>query len=518
MKDLQKYFNFTLTDEQQELLEQLLHFIQSDGKVFILKGFAGTGKTSIIHGLVRYFGEKHQPFVLMASTGRAAKVLMEKARFPASTVHSSIYALDISELSGKNKDEEPAYRLSFKLKSPNYNKNVIYFIDESSMLTNHLQKGVSIAFGTGRLLDDLFKYVGGAKVVFIGDPAQLPPVNSKFSATLSKTYLQSTFDFQVEEFELTRVMRYKKNSGMYFNTNTLRKIIVSGRFPPLSLKVHDFDDMEVYYHENEMVKKYYETIKKLGIDSAVYITLSNKLAANVNRKVRNHLWGHDNLTLLKPGEVLMVARNNYLFGLNNGDLITVESVDEKIVEKAGLEFKKITIRVADPDPEKGIIIKQVLINTNLLTLDARDLSAEQDMELLKNYFARMRKIALEIYEILLAYGNTEERRKELNRKIKSNQINLNVDDILEKEPSKNALIRSIAYNNMQTDPFLNALRVKYGYAITCHKAQGSEWPHVFIHLEKSMFYLDKENQYRWVYTALSRAEKKIHILNNICLY
>jgi superfamily I DNA/RNA helicase len=214
----------------------------------------------------------------------------------------------------------------------------------------------------------------------------------------------------------------------------------------------------------------------------------------------------------------MVARNNYLYNLSNGDLITVDSVEDKIMRMAGLEFKHLNIRVTDPDPEKGMIIKRVLINTNLLDMDARDLSAEQDMELLKNYFARMRQVALEIYDILNSVSDLDTRRKQLASRLKKNNLRMNMEDLLEDHRSKKELIRSVAYENMQTDPYLNALRVKYGYAITCHKAQGSEWPHVFVHLEKSMFYLDKENQHRWAYTALSRAEKKIHILNNICLY
>ncbi len=518
MKNPEKYFTFTLTGEQQELVSRLLEFVESDKKVFIIRGYAGTGKTSIMHGLVKYFGEKRRPFVLMASTGRAAKVMAEKARFSAGTVHGTIYALHIAELLRKNQPDDPGFRISFKLKMPNLNPNVLYFVDESSMLSNHLQGGGNIAFGTGRLLDDFFQYTGEAKVIFIGDPAQLPPVNSKFSAALNKEYLRETFNFKVDEFELKKVMRYPENSGIYYNTRQLRKIISSGYFPQLSIKAHGFKDIQVYYHENDLVKKYYETIQSLGIDSAIYITLSNKLAATVNRKMRYYLWGEKNTDLLKPGEALMVVRNNYLYGLSNGDLVIVDSVEKETIKKAGLEFKYIQVRMNDPDPEKGQVLKRVLINTNLLSLDSRDLSAEQDMELLKNYFARMRSIALEIYEILAAVADPDTRREELSKKTRQKGIWLDVEKWLEGEPGKKALIRSVAYDNMQTDPYLNALRIKYGYAVTCHKAQGSEWQHVFIHLEKSMFYLDKENQHRWAYTALSRAEKKLHILNNICLY
>jgi len=519
MKNTENYYPFKLTKEQDELVKRLLAFIKSEENVFILKGYAGTGKTTIMQGLVKYFGEQKTPFTLMASTGRAAKVMSQKARFPAATVHGSIYALQIVELPKNDENAEEAnYRLTFRLKMPNFNEKVVYFVDESSMLTNSLQSGGSIAFGSGRLLDDLFKFAGKGKVVFIGDPAQLPPVNSKFSAALSREFLKTTFDLKVDGFELKQVMRYRRDSGMYYNTNLLREVIQSNRFPPLAIKAHGFDDIQVYSHDNELVSKYYEIIKTIGVDSAIYITLSNKQAALVNNKIRAHLWGYKNTSFLKTGESLMVARNNYLYGLNNGDLCVVESIENEVIKKAGLEFRFITIRVSDPDPEKGQILKRVLINVDLLSSDNRDLSASQDMELLQNYFGRMRKIAIEIWELLNQVTDVEKRRAILDEKIKSFDINLDVDSVIEKAPSKKSLIKSIAYENMQSDPYLNALRVKYGYAITCHKAQGSEWPEVFIHMEKSMFYFDKENQYRWAYTALSRAEKKIHLLNNQCLY
>ncbi len=519
MKNTENYYPFKLTEEQEELVKRLLAFIRSDEKVFILKGYAGTGKTTIMQGLVKLFGEQKKPFALMASTGRAAKVMSQKARFPAATVHGSIYALQIVELPKKDeKAEEANYRLTFRLKMPNFNERVVYFVDESSMLTNSLQSGGSIAFGSGRLLDDLFKFAGQGKVVFIGDPAQLPPVNSKFSAALSREFLTSTFDLKVTGFELKQVMRYRQDSGMYYNTSLLREVILSNRFPPLAIKAHGFDDIQVYKHDNDLVSKYYEVIKTIGVDSAIYITLSNKQAALVNNKIRAHLWGYKNTAFLKSGESLMVARNNYLYGLNNGDLTVVDNIENEGIKKAGLEFRYITISVTDPDPEKGQILKRVLINVDLLSSNNRDLSASQDTELLQNYFGRMRVIATEIWELLNQVTDVEKRRSILGEKIKRFDINLDVDSVIEKAPSKKSLIKSIAYDNMQTDPYLNALRVKYGYAITCHKAQGSEWPEVFIHMERSMFYFDKENQYRWAYTALSRAEKKIHLLNNQCLY
>ena len=520
--DYKKYYPFELTEEQKELVDELLDFFESEeDNIFILKGYAGTGKTSIMLGLVKYLSEMKRPFYLMASTGRASKVLAEKALYPASTLHSSIYIMQIVEIPPhQRKNDDMMYRVGFKLKNSNHSSDTIFFVDESSMLSNAYQRGGNFVFGSGYLLDDFFRFKGPAKVVFIGDPAQLPPVNVKFSAALNKKFLESNFEPGVREFTLKKVMRYSPDSGMNYNTNHLREVITSKNFPPLSIKASGFDDMEVFNHENDLIKKYYETIKQSGVDNAIYITFTNKTTSFVNRKVRVHLWGPSKVNQLQINESLMVARNNYLYGLNNGDLITVDSIDSKVIKKAGLSFRKITIRVSDPDPAKGVIVKEVMIIDDLLYSDGRDLSMEQDMDILKNYFGRMSHLAKEIYETLVAIQHleAEEQVEKINLLAHEKKVKLDAYSLSQKLPSKNKFIKKMAYDNMQTDPFLNALRVKFGYAITCHKAQGSEWENVFIHFEKSLSYLDRENLYRWTYTAISRAEKKLHLLNSSFIY
>ncbi len=517
MENIENYYNFELTDEQKELVEQLLDFFRSDDSVFIVKGYAGTGKTSVMLGLVKYLGKNNKPFMLMASTGRAAKVLAQKAMYPASTIHAAIYVLHIVEV--KDSDNEISYRISFKQKIPNPVQETIYFVDESSMISNRIQSGGSIVYGTGYLLNDFFTYTGNGKVVFIGDPAQLPPVNARFSPALDKWYLRDTVGHGVRVFTLKKIMRYEENSGIFYNTERLRQSIESKRYPPLSIKAHDFDDFTVYYHENDLIKSYYEKIKSVGIDSCIFITYTNKTAAFVNRKVRHHLWGNRS-DRLQPGESLIVARNNYLYNLNNGDLITIDSFEDSVIRKANLTFQWITVRVQDEDPAKGVMLKRVLIIKDLLDTDSRDLSLEQDMELLKNYFGRMSRIAKELYNIIIENQNSSPAYFEeiIGNKALEFGVTLNVSAIRENIPSKRAFIKKIARDNMQSDPYLNALRVKYGYAVTCHKAQGSEWPEVFIFLERALSYFDKEGLYRWTYTALSRAEKRIHILNNRYIY
>jgi len=521
MNSIKEQYPFELTDEQNQLIDELLDFFESDeDDIFILKGYAGTGKTSIVLGLVKYLIEKKQPLALMASTGRASKVLAEKAMHPASTLHSSIYIMQIVEIKGnKNTDDEYTYRVGFRLKHPNA-IDTIYFVDESSMLSNSFQKGGNFVFGSGYLLDDFFKYKNQGKVVFIGDPAQLPPVNVKFSAALNRRFLENSFGPGVREFSMEKVMRYHENTGMYYNTTKLREIIVNKRFPPLSIKATDFDDIVIYNHENDLIKEYYQTIKRKGVDSAIYICFTNKATSLVNNKVRAHLWGINKTKHLQVNESLMVARNNYLYDLTNGDLVIVDSIDNQIIKKANLSFRKISIRVTDTDPEKGMVLKEVMIINNLLDASGRDLSYEQDMELLKNYFGRMNHISKEIYEVFLRLQDLEpdEFIEKAEHIVKEKNISLQVENYADKLPSKKQFIKRIVYENMHSDPYLNALRVKYGYAITCHKAQGSEWEDVFIQFEKSLSYLDKENLYRWTYTAISRAEKQLHLLNNAYIY
>jgi superfamily I DNA/RNA helicase len=161
-----------------------------------------------------------------------------------------------------------------------------------------------------------------------------------------------------------------------------------------------------------------------------------------------------------------------------------------------------------------------MIINDLLHFTGRDLSLEQDMEILKNFFGRMNHIAKDMYEIFIQIQDLdeEEKIKQIEKTANKKEVKVDAVSIAKKLPSKKKFIKKLAFDNMQTDPYLNALRVKFGYAITCHKAQGSEWQSVFIHFEKSLSYLDKENLYRWTYTAISRAEKKLHLLNNQYIY
>jgi len=230
---MDKFFDFRLTPDQRQTVDDMLKFFSNDKDVFIFKGYAGTGKTSLIKGIIKYLISVKRPYTLMASTGRAAKILSEKTNLQTSTVHSHIYRPKIIQL--KSSNNNPSYRMTFDLAQNNDNPNTIYFIDESSMISNHAISGSTLSFGTGRLLNDLFLFAGDRKVVFIGDTIQLPPINTKFSAALDKEYLKTNLGKKVKVSELTTVMRYGIDSGIGWNTQNIRKTVNSGSYPYMSL-------------------------------------------------------------------------------------------------------------------------------------------------------------------------------------------------------------------------------------------------------------------------------------------
>jgi hypothetical protein len=512
-KELEKYFDFKLTPGQEKAVDKLFTFFESEKEVFILKGYAGTGKTSLIKGVIKYLADRDKPYSLMASTGRAAKILSEKTGIPAGTVHSSIYRPKIIEFgSGKG------MRIEFDL-AGNYDApEMIYFVDEASMISDHAPARAkqALTFGTGRLLTDMFMFAGKRKIVFIGDTIQLPPVNTRFSAALNKDYLKTHAGKKVSSAELTEIMRYSGKSGIAFNTENIRKTVLSGRYPYLSVRVSGLDDSFVYNNEDEMVAEYARTILRSGVNNAMFVVLSNYRANDINKKVRSLLFKRKRLNALNPNESLIVVKNNYLYKLLNGDHVYYLE-GNKTVKKAGLEFIKVQVR--SDEAEKGARIIEAYIIKELLLSDKRDLTFEQEEELMTNFYSRMTKIAGKAHSIVSAANDRSSAIKEIKEMLKDKSYKVNIpNDIFGKNMNKTRVKESFVLENIGTDPFLNALRVKYGYAVTCHKAQGGEWQDVFIIFEPSLFRNDKETQYRWAYTAISRAEKRVHYLNNMCIY
>ena len=467
MSNISDYIPFNLTIEQKVASENIEQFIKSeDDDVFILKGHAGTGKTVLLSGLIKYLSSIEIPVVLLASTGRAAKILSEKAMRSAETVHKCIYILNFEENDHKNKIR----KLGFELKTNANKENTVYIVDEVSMISDHYQENVLIKFGTGKLLTDFFLFTGKSKVIFSGDTSQLPPINTVFSPCLREEYLTETFKKNAKSFQLKKVMRFSLNTGISYNTEKLRKSIQLNDFVYPNINVTQFNDMHVHWSIEEMTDVYVQYLKKYGVDQSNFITYSNKLANEINSKVRQQLFF--NKIDIQINELLLIVQNNYKYDLANGEHVLVDNIDKDYERRAGLTFIKAQIRVTDAN---GVKLLSVYIIKELLYSTLSNLSHEQEYELYLDFIIRMQEL----------------------------KIDSNHPQFLEMHKS---------------DLYINALRVKFGYAVTCHKSQGGEWNNVFVALENCLFNTNnKENTYRWLYTALTRSVKQIHLLQSKCV-
>jgi len=467
MSALQTYFDFPLSPEQQSAVSQMVDFFKSGDDIFILSGHAGTGKTTLVKGLIRYLQSEKIPSRLMASTGRAAKVLSMKTGLKAETMHRYIYTMSLHEMDEKSEK----VNIDFRLRQNQDTPQTIYFVDESSMLSDQKSLNVSLNFGSGKLLTDMLFFAEKRKIVFIGDPAQLPPVNYLYSPALNPDYFVRHFSKRVCSFSLKGIHRFSAETGIGRNVNDMQQKINDLSFPYLSIRVTGNRDMHICPSEEALARNYAESIRKLGIDNCIMLTFSNKMAASLNFQVRQKLFGR-NTSRVNKGELLVVIQNNYKHSLYNGDHLEILGISDSTETVAGIVFRNIRARVLS---EGAYVAFDGKVIDTLLNSDAQNLDAKQEYELMLDFFIRATK-----------------------------------EGIRRNSPDFSSY--------MLSDPYLNALRVKYGYAITCHKAQGGEWQHVFVALEPVLFVQDKQYTYRWVYTAVSRAMNEIYFLQNRCLY
>ncbi len=468
MSNIEKYLNFKPTAEQKELIGEFLDFIDADDQVFILSGYAGTGKTSMVLGFVKMLSDLEIPSVLLASTGRASKVLQDKALKECTTIHRHIYSL-VTKIEERSKHDAD-YKLKFRLTTNTASAETIYFVDESSMIADSNSLNINLEFGSGRLLTDFFKYLNGRKVVFIGDPAQLPPVNYKLSPALNSNYIETHFNTSVRFFQLKQVMRFGENTGISFNTSKLRTNIVENIFPPLKINVSDYNDIITVYVQEGMAAKLYSIIKQQGIYSVIGICYTNKMVNIVNANVRKLLFS-GKTSQINKGELLIVMQNNYKFGISNGEHLEVIRFTGLRTQREGIKFVELELQGHDLDGSfsfKSWVFEEYLFN------DKVSLDFEVEKALLHDYIVRMSRLGI--------HPGSEE-----------------------------------FYNGLFDDEFLNALKVKFGYCITCHKAQGGEWKNVVLTLEPILFFQSPEVTYRWVYTAISRARENLFVLENKCL-
>ena len=465
-----KTFFKSLTNQQSQAVEKLEEFLSNDSNIFLLKGYAGVGKTYITQGLTKYLNSIGRNFTLSAPTGKAAKVIQEKTKKEAHTIHKTIYSS--KDLKEYKKDDDKTYKFYFDLNVNELPTDNVYIVDEASMISNIYSEMEFIRFGSGFLLDDLMKFINidanehNKKIIFIGDTAQLPPVNMNFSPALDKNYLESRYNLKVEEFELTEVVRQAKDSEILQNSINLRKSLKTKNF----LKLDISTKKEIKPIKVTDIKPIYFSSKP---KNTMIIAYTNKDVYNYNQTIRSNYF--EDINRLYESDKLIITTNSLSTGLSNGDFAMVykilndtESREISVNKKTKITLKFRDIEILFKDNEGNIVTKEIKIIENLLFSEKPTLSSDENKALYIDFCIR-------------------------NPKLKPNTPDF-------KEAIK-------------ADSYFNALRVKFGYAITCHKAQGSEWENVILDCDYTQNKLS-ENYFRWLYTAITRSKKNLYLINN----
>lgn len=457
-------FPFEPTFEQEKTIEKLSDFILSDcdRKVFLLCGYAGTGKTSLISALVRTMEQLERKTVLLAPTGRAAKVFSSYSGKSAHTIHKCIYRQ-------RSIDGGMLFTLS-----ENRHRNTLFIVDEASMIPND---SGSVP-GSGSLLDNLVEFVysgQGCSMLLLGDTAQLPPVGEADSPALSESYLRSMF-LEVTAAGLRQVMRQADSSGILYNATMLRnRIDDEDAFTLPDIRLKGFDDI-CCVQGDELIETIENCYDNAGIEETIILCRSNKRANVYNEGIRRRILYREEE--LSRGDMLMIVKNNYFWRdelgkedksllekldfIANGDMAEIVRVN-RTEEMYGFRFADVTLSLIDYE-ECEIDVK-ILLDT--LTSESPSLTREESERLFNAVWED--------------YPEIRSKRKRLEE--------------------------------VKRSPYYNALQVKYGYAVTCHKAQGGEWKRVFIDQGYITEDMVSPEYYRWLYTAVTRASEKLHLVN-----
>ncbi|NCF42080.1 MAG: AAA family ATPase [Bacteroidetes bacterium] len=452
-------FPFAPTLKQDAGLQQLATFITSSSKqhVFLLKGYAGTGKTTIIGTLVKNIWKANKSAVLLAPTGRAAKVISTYASTQAFTIHKKIY-IPRTDKSGK---------ISFVL-SPNKHKNTLFIVDEASMISDHSNQGG--LFGSGALLDDLLQFVYSGincKLLLMGDTAQLPPVKLEISPALDAAQLELNYNKTTQEIELDEVVRQAQDSGILFNATLLRESISNQFFDNFKFKIKGFKDIIRLDDGHEIQNALSESYSANGSEDTALIVRSNKRANAYNQQIRSRILFNEHE--LTAGDFLMIVRNNYFWlkptstagFIANGDIIEVLELFS-IKELYGFRFAEVKIRMVDYPKMKPF---ETVLMLDTISLETPSLPYERANTLYQ--------------EVLKDYANETSGYKK--------------------------------FIAVKKNKYLNALQVKFSYAITCHKSQGGQWDTVFVEQPYLPNGIDVD-YLRWLYTALTRAKETLYLI------
>ena len=483
------FSEFDLSDGQSALVDRLGEFLDGDAQsVFLLKGYAGTGKTFITKGLTEYFRAIGRNYILAAPTGKASKVIASKTKSEAYTIHKTIYSFDdIAEYRDGDEEETETFKFYAQLRVNNLSADTVYIIDEASMISDVYQEAEFFRFGTGFLLRDFLKFVNldhndhSKKVIFIGDNAQLPPVGMNFSPALDEDYLLCEHHVRSTSFELTQVVRQKSESGVIANAIPLRQSLQDSVFNRLSIDF-GYPDIEEVTHKDLMTRYLGSCGHKINGESIV-IAHSNSDVADYNRRIREHFFpGHAQLI---AGDKVMAVSNSDAYGLfiSNGDFGLVRKV------LGEPELRTVTLKRKAPDTGR--------VEETQVPLTFRDVEIGfKDLDGLSHFFRA------KILEDLL-YNKETNLSSDQNKALYLDFCIRNSDLPRKSVEFKHAL---------KSDPYFNALRLKFGYAITCHKAQGSEWNHVFVKCKSHMSQLTSD-YFRWFYTAITRTAGHLYLLD-----
>ena len=457
MYQILRNFPFDPTDDQMHALDVFERFMtDSDERcVMILRGSAGTGKTSLASVIVRTLLDLQYKISLLAPTGRAAKVFSLNSGQPAATIHRSIYReRTFAGLDGK-----------FNLNANLY-RNRLFLIDEASMIS---LTSVNSTFGSGCLLDDLIQFVyneRNCRMLLIGDKAQLPPVGEAESPALRADVL-AAYGLKVYECDLNEVLRQSQDSGILYNATIIRQMITHDQATALpKIRFKGFADISIVPGD-DLIESLSTSYAEVGIDETMVITRSNKRANIFNQGIRNMVLGREEE--LTTGDMLMVVKNKYkekqaegLSFIANGDRAIVRSV-RNVRELYGFRFADVTLSFPDYDSTEEDMI--VILDT--LTTEAPALTHEQNEQLFQ--------------QVLADYADVP--------------------------------LKSDRMKKIREDDYYNALQVKFGYAITCHKAQGGQWAHIYLDQGYMTDEMLTPDYIHWLYTAFTRATEHLYLVN-----
>ncbi len=455
---LLSHFPFTPTLPQEKAIKKFSDFIHAEdsNQLFVLKGFAGTGKTTLIGLWVQHLKKVGFRTVLMAPTGRAAKVMASYANHQAFTIHKRIYFAHLHKSGG----------VRFKLQKNKYRKT-LFVVDEASMISDESQQ--SSLFENGSLLHDLIQYVNDGdkcKLLLVGDTAQLPPIKYDLSPALNTNVIELEHQKIVHEVTLNQVVRQAQDSGILYNATKVRNQLEANYSDPFQFTLHEFTDIIRLVDGHEIQDAIETAYREVGRQETAIIVRSNKRTNTYNKQIRSHILGNEDE--LTAGDLLMVVKNNYFWlspssvpgFIANGDLIEVLQI-KAFKSLYGFRFAEVEVQLVDYPSEKPF---ETFLIIDTLTSDQHALSYEQG----NNLYNEVRK----------DYAHLPKYKQYL--KVKNNS-------------------------------FFNALQVKFSYTITCHKSQGGQWKRVFI----EMPYLPdgvSPAYFRWLYTAITRASERLFLI------